>query len=279
MNGEKQMTETEVSSMVNQPLEAHLEENTSVKLIGLGGVGGIVARYLVMFLASLKTSSRLVLIDGDVFEPSNAGRMYFSDHGNKAAVTRADLLPRFSDSSVALTAIQEYVTHENIDRLIRDGDIVILAVDNHSTRKLISDLCGTLDNVCLLSGGNDGIEEGGNGRSLRGTYGNCQIYIRREGCDLSPSLTRFHPEIRDPADKNPAELSCTDILQSVPQILFANLAAASAILNAFWLYCCTALHYGELSFDIADGLMRPTSLPGSTPALFGISKIECDDTQ
>ena len=36
--------------------------------------------------------------------------------------------------------------------------------------------------------------------------------------------------------------------------------AASAILNAFWLQRCHALHYGELVFDIAEGLMRPLEI-------------------
>ena len=99
-------------------LEPNLAENASVKLIGLGGVGGIVARYGAMFLASLGRAVRLVLIDGDSFEPSNASRMFFGDCGNKAAVTRAELLPRFAESALALIAIEEFVTADNLPRLL-----------------------------------------------------------------------------------------------------------------------------------------------------------------
>lgn len=239
-----------------------IPDNTAIKLIGLGGVGGITARYLAMFLASMDRGIRLVLIDGDSFEASNATRMFFSDCGNKAATTRQELLDRFEDSSLMLTAVEEYVTPENVHRLIRDGDIVILAVDNHATRKLVSDFCTKhLTEVCLISGGNDGVGQDGSGRDTRGTYGNCQVYIRRAGMDVTPSLSQYHPEIREPADKNPSDVSCAELVESVPQILFTNLAAASSILNAFWLFCCAALHYSELCFDIADGLMRPTALP------------------
>jgi molybdopterin/thiamine biosynthesis adenylyltransferase len=239
-----------------------LADDTAVKIIGLGGVGGIVARYLSMFLAAMDRDLRLVLIDGDEFEPSNATRMFFSNHGNKAAVTRDDLRDRYIDSSLMLTAVEMYVEPTNIDRLIRNDDVVILAVDNHATRKLVGDHCRTrLDDVCLISGGNDGVGRDGGGVQRRGTYGNCQIYLRQDGRDLSPPITRYHPEIREPADKSPADESCTELVKSVPQILFANLAAASAILNAFWLTTCSALHYSELSFDIADGLMRPMPLP------------------
>lgn len=239
-----------------------LADHTAVKIIGLGGVGGIVARYLSIFLASLDRDLRLVLIDGDEFEPSNATRMLFSDHGNKAAVTRAELRERFADTPLMLTAVEQYVKPDNIHRLIQNDDVVILAVDNHATRKLVSEHCRSqLDDVCLISGGNDGVGPDGSGSRRRGTYGNCQIYLRRGGRDLCPPITRYHPEIREPADHSPAEENCTELIKSVPQILFANLAAASAILNAFWLYCCSALHYSELSFDIADGLMRPMPLP------------------
>ena len=44
----------------NQLLEAKLSAGSTVKIIGLGGVGSIVARYLSVFLASLHHDLRLV---------------------------------------------------------------------------------------------------------------------------------------------------------------------------------------------------------------------------
>ena len=232
-----------------------------VKIIGLGGVGGIFARYVALYLASQECDTRLVLIDGDAFEPSNASRMFFGACGNKAAVTRGELLPRFRESRLSLIAIEEYVTADNIARLVHPGDIVVLAVDNHATRKLVNDHCAELAEVCLISGGNDGIESSADGRVRRGTFGNVQVFRRSGGADLSPSLDRYHPEIAQPADKNPVEASCTALVASVPQILFANLTVAAAMLNSFWLFCCEALPYPELVFDIAEGRMRPVDLP------------------
>src|SRR5262245_6835904 len=203
-------------------LEPRLDRVGSVKLIGLGGIGGIVARYGAMFLASLDRAVRLVLIDGDAFELSNASRMYFSGHGNKAEVTRADLLPRFAESPLTLVAVPEYVTPENLDRLVREGDLVILCVDRHASRKLVNDHCAKLRDVVLISGGNDGVGPDATGKHLRGTFGNVQVYVRRHGEDASPSLTRFHPEIAQPGDKLPTDLSCTELIASVPQLLFTN---------------------------------------------------------
>ncbi|MGC8990411.1 MAG: hypothetical protein ACP5MD_09840 [Verrucomicrobiia bacterium] len=88
-------------------------------------------------------------------------------------------------------------------------------------------------------------------------YGNVQVHIRAEGHDTTPPLTRRHPEIERPRDRHPNDRSCIDMILSMPQILFTNLATASGMLNTLWLHLCSALHYHELAFDIADGLMRP----------------------
>jgi molybdopterin/thiamine biosynthesis adenylyltransferase len=244
--------------MKKKPLKVRLPGNCNVKLIGLGGVGGIVARYSALFLASLGQEARLVLIDGDRFEPSNASRMFFGRHGNKAKVIWRELKPRFTDSLLSLATIEQYVTPENIGTLIRSGDIVILCVDNHATRKLVDDHCATLRHICLISGGNDGVGKDSTGAVRRGTYGNVQVAVRRNDKQLNPRLSEYHPEIKHPADKMPHQKNCLELVVSQPQILFANLAAASAICNALLLHLSGALSYSEASFDIAEGLMRPT---------------------
>jgi hypothetical protein len=244
-----------------QLLEPKFPADLSVKLIGLGGVGGIVARYLAVFLAAQPQSTRLVLIDGDAFEPSNASRMLFGNCGNKAAVLHGELLPRIENSALTVLAIEEFVTSQNIERLIQEGDIVILAVDNHTTRKLVSEHCGRLANTCLLSGGNDGVANEPGAPMHRGTYGNVQVYLRRNGTDASPALTRYHPEIAHPTDHHPLEKNCTELLTSVPQILFTNMLVATSILGTLWLHLCDGLSYSEVAFDLADALMRPVPLP------------------
>jgi molybdopterin/thiamine biosynthesis adenylyltransferase len=242
----------------NRIFRPQLPPNCAVKLIGLGGVGSVVARYGAVFLASLGQEVRFVLVDGDVFEYSNASRMLFAGYGNKAAVLRSELLPRFADSSLSLLAVEKFATPDNVSSLIQSGDLCLLCVDNHATRKLLSGHCSQLADVCLISGGNDGVGKDSSGAVRRGTYGNVQIYARCHGKDVTPSLASNHPEIASPADHLPGDQNCTELVASTPQILFANLAVASAMLNTLFLWLSGALHYGELSFDIADGLMRPT---------------------
>ena len=257
------MSGTKTAIPRDRRLLPELRDGQTIKIIGLGGVGSVVARYGSLFLAPLTDgkSARLVLVDGDLFEPSNATRMFFDDCGNKAVVTLDDLQPRFSETGLALIAIEEYVTPDNIKRLIRAGDIVLLCVDNHATRKLVSDYCGLLDDVVLISGGNDGIGNGVSGRVHNGTYGNCQVYIRQAGEDCSPSLTKYHVEIDEPDDDLPTDVDCVTKATSTPQLLLANLQAGSAILNALWLYLCGMSHYSELAFDIGEGLMKPLAIP------------------
>jgi len=234
----------------------------AIKVIGLGGIGGPVARYLGQFAASgaVPGLDRLVLIDGDSFEPGNTVRMFFRKCGNKAAVLREELHEYFADSPLTILAMEAFVTRENIQDLIQEGDIVILAVDNHRTRKLVSDHFGSrLRDACLISAGNDPAGPDSTGRILRGTYGNCQSYIRRHGQNVTPSLTCHHPEIEHPTDIAPNEKSCIESISASPQILFTNLTAATCVLSAFYRYLCWLNDFPEVAFDIADALMRPVS--------------------
>ena len=248
-----------------------LAANATLKVIGLGGVGSIVGRYLAVFLAALDQALRLVLVDGDDYEETNATRQLFARAGNKAQVTREELLDRFAGSKLTIDAIEEYITPDNVNEMILEDDIVLAAVDNHKSRLLLTERCSQLDNVILISGGNDGVgvdtengdtengdtENGGN-RPQRGSMGSVQVYLRRGGKDVTPPLTRYHPEIAKPQDRRPDELNCVEALQSQPQLLFTNMMTATCILNTLMLHVCDdALHYSDLSFDVADGVMRP----------------------
>lgn len=260
----------EVVAPRDAPLVAELAPGQAVKIVGLGGVGTTFSRFGCLLLASLGRPVRVVLIDGDTFDPTaNASRMFFSTAGPKAGVVRGDLLPFFVGTPLSLSAVDEFVTPDNVARLLHDGDIVVLCVDNHRTRWLVNRHCATLANVCLLSGGNDGVGVDSSGTHRRGTYGNVQVFVRRGGRDLSPSLACYHPEIATPRDVLPSEASCIDLLASTPQILPANVQTAAALLSTLWLYLCGRLHYPELAFDIAEGTMGPLPLgpgPHPTPA-------------
>ncbi len=233
-----------------------LARHRVVKVLGLGGVGGIAARYVALYLAALGAGTRLVLVDGDEFEAGNASRMLFRRLGNKAAVLAEELSAELGDC-LAVSAVEEYVEASNRERLLREGDLVLLAVDNHATRKLVSDRCAELDDVALISGGNDGIGRDGSGRERRGTFGNVQVFLRQGGQERTPPLDHLHPEIAQPADRLPTEASCGELMASMPQILFTNLSTAAAMLNAARAYLEGELDWSEACFDVQDARMRP----------------------
>jgi len=224
----------------------------TIKVIGLGGIGSHLISPLCRHIDALRTNekSRIAVIDGDTYEAKNADRQEFLDVGNKAEVTALRITRDFPD--IVIEAKPHFVTEENIFFMINNGDIVFLGVDNHATRKLISDHCAALDDVVLISGGNELID------------GNIQIHIRIKGKDVTPPITYLHDEIAHPKDRNPAEMSCEELAMSgVPQIIFTNLTAAVLMLNAFrmvseFLTNKGKLVYSEQYFDLGTGMINAT---------------------
>jgi molybdopterin/thiamine biosynthesis adenylyltransferase len=239
-----------------------------VVIIGLGGIGLFLARTLVVFLAGLLRPMRrhqqnseitLVLCDGDAFDvAANAYRMDIPGAGNKAVALGQELIERFDDPGLNVRWHAEYVTEDNVYRIIAPGDCIFLACDNHATRHLVGRRCQETDmiDVVLISGGNDGMEG-----DLRGTYGNVQVYLRQAGQEVTAPLDRFHPEIASPADQSPADLSCLEAaVAGAAQLVFANMAVASAMCNAL-LRLMMPIEgegpYDEISLDILDAVSLP----------------------
>ena len=222
-----------------------------IKIIGIGGIGCALVPFLARYLNYRGERARITLIDGDEFERGNADRQAFGTLGNKAKVKAAEMAREFRELS--FRAVSEYITEDNITRYIQGGDTIFLAVDNHKSRKLVSDYCEKLETVTLVSGGNDY------------TDGNVQVHIREGGRDLTAPITRFHPEIQNPEDRSPAEMSCEELMErGVPQLLFTNLAVASAMLNTFYSLCEGKVPYGELYLDVVEGKSNPVKREGDS---------------
>jgi hypothetical protein len=238
------------SDLHTRTVHARLD-GRAIALIGLGGIGAPVAQALGQFLCSSRAAATLFLVDGDDFEERNRSRVLFEGSGNKALVKAREIAAACNES-VSIIPVPSYVTPRNARRIITEGAVVMLAVDNHATRRCVSDRCRRMRDVLLISGGNDDI---GPGRD--GTFGSVQVYERVGGADRTAPLTRFHPEIAKPADKRPDQLGCAVLAQSQPQLLFTNLAVASAMLGAFYAWLLGHVDYDELFLDIVQGRMNP----------------------
>jgi molybdopterin/thiamine biosynthesis adenylyltransferase len=227
---------------------------TEIVLIGLGGVGSALAPVLARYLEHRDgATARLTLVDGDMYQPANRSRQPFRRLGNKARVTAEDLAQQFE--RVSVRAVERYVDHQNVGSLIGKGAVVLLAVDNHATRKLVSEHCASLGDVTLLSGGNDL------------TDGNVQVFVRCQGENLTQPLTAFHPEVAAPNDQLPSERGCEVLLaEGEPQLLFTNLAVASALLSAFYAVVeLGRVAYDEVYLDIVQARMLPVKRSGHQP--------------
>lgn len=235
-------------------------------VIGTGGIGKFLLAALARYLAfDSQNEWSLTLVDGDEYEVKNQKRQAFSKIGNKAEVTAAELRELFPD--LVIEAVGAYVTDAsivshsdsenltvNIAEVVGEGDWVFVCVDNHATRKLVSDHCQTLQNVRLISGGNDL------------TDGNVQIHIRRKGRDLTPPITTHHPEIATPQDKPPQALSCEELAVSGgEQLIFANQLAAALMCAAFYAELTRQLRgTEEIYFDLSaqvGSIVGPAARP------------------
>jgi len=205
-------------------------EINSIRVIGVGGIGLSLLPSLCRYLNYHPEIDDVdvFLIDGDEYEARNQSRQAFQEMGNKAEVTRRQYETEFQN--LFFNAVQEYLTEDNIGYHVREGDIIFCCVDNHSTRKLVIEECQNLENMILISGGNDLYD------------GNVSIYIRVDGEDVTKSPIEVYPEIASPpeGDENPGDVDeereggCANEVESTPQILFANNMAAAMMGNAFY---------------------------------------------
>ena len=192
-----------------------------ITVIGLGGVGSILVERLSRFLNyTAEQDADMLFVDGDAYELKNYERQEFSQMGNKAEIKMNDLALKFPN--IKYDFYPAYINEANVVDVIKNDSIVFLCVDNHKSRKIINNYCRHLDNITLISGGNEL------------TDGNVQLYVRREGKDLTPHISAYHPEIENPDDKLPEEMSCEELANSEPQLYFTNLGVATLMCWSFY---------------------------------------------
>ena len=223
-------------------------ESLKIAIIGLGGIGSIVADILSRFVAyQMRYLCDIVLIDGDEYEGKNNERQLFDEKGvnkNKAVVKATELEDRFGSGFIV---VDSYINPNNIQ--ILDGcDIVFSCLDNHKARSWVNNYAKTRKDILLISGGNEY------------TDGNVQVYLRKNNKDITPDLGQYHPEIETPTDKSPEEMSCEELHQEgSPQLLFTNLTAATIMLQAFYKFFWENKvdNKSEIYFDILEMTVVP----------------------
>lgn len=247
--------------------------DVNVRVIGAGGVGGALLPFLLRTMNYGATvyqfdDANLTIIDGDEYEDRNRDRQAFTEKGNKAKITAERLKPEFDN--VVIDTFEKYLTIDNIAEVIKEGDVVFCCVDNHATRLLVSQHSQKFENITVISGGNELFD------------GNIQVYVRRNGVDITPSIEKFHKEIANPNDQNPAyverKAGCDAMVASAPQLLIVNLNVATYMLNAFQSYLLDELgKWDELFFDTRSWKSRPIKRP--VEAVAEVPKTEAVETE
>jgi molybdopterin/thiamine biosynthesis adenylyltransferase len=218
-----------------------------IVLVGLGGIGSQLLPSLVRYLA-IRPEPRplLVLVDGDAYEPGNRTRQVFPE--TAIGTNKAEALAEVY-RGLTVQAVADYLTDENVATIIRDGDLVLLAVDNHWSRFLVDRHLAGLQEVTLISGGNDE------------TDGNVQLVRRREGQFVDGSLAEIHVEIgRATEAEFAARNGCERQAEERPQLVVTNLMVASAMLNCLWAVLERgSVSYSEVYLDVVANAMRSRS--------------------
>jgi molybdopterin/thiamine biosynthesis adenylyltransferase len=194
----------------------------NITIVGLGGIGSILANTISRFLNSKESFKpiNINLVDGDDYEQKNTSRQEFYNFGNKANVKSRELSSKFHN--INYKDYPMFLDENNISEVIHENSIIFVSVDNHKTRRLVSYYAKKLNAIIVISGGNEL------------TDGNVQIFIRKGGENVTPSLTDYHPEIENPLDKSPDEMSCEELSRAEPQLYFTNFMVAGHMCSALY---------------------------------------------
>ena len=221
-------------------------------VIGCGGVGSNLLDWVVRYLQGKEEEYRLVMCDGDKIEAKNLSRQSFSINDfdeNKAEAKRNKLEELLFRENVSLVALPLYIDTTNVNAYIRENSIVILAVDNYKTRKIIQEYTLKLKDIVLISIGNELID------------GDMAVFIKKDGKEVAPPIWTDHKEIKNAKDKLPNELDCNQLAISQPQLINTNLMGALLALNTLHLILNGKnINYKEIYFDIEQQAVRAVKI-------------------
>ncbi len=247
----------------------------TVLIIGLGGTGSNLMPTLSRLLLNKKFTGNIYLADGDSYSESNLERQIFSEVDgilvNKAEYQAKIIETNIPQLSSQLTAIPQYLSKEDVEDIVRDGTLVINCADNLAIRKYVEDRVATLDNACHVCCGNEM------------KSGQVQIYLRKNGQDITPSIYKNSPIFNSENDDR-SKMSCQDLaaLPSGGQLICANNMAAAIALNIiYWLLSdediymgCAYIPAGTTLFNCANNKVTTEDCGVFDPAAFKLFKQE-----
>jgi hypothetical protein len=248
-------------------------------IIGCGGIGShlfpILARELFhRAWMSLKNyiqygpkpyPTSILLIDADLVEERNLFRQDFSIEDINSPKSSA-LASKYK-SLLGGVGIHVEAKCEWVDvgcNLISDGDVILMCVDNNTTRLIVNNLISEhpvdrygysiskYNKAHLISGGNSG------------NLATVHLMSVESGKIMTAPLTYRQPDIANPDDLHPKDVSCMDAQSIIddPQVFRANHQAATIMNNVAWsIIDGQPIDYCQIWSDISDMSFRKEPIP------------------
>jgi adenylyltransferase/sulfurtransferase len=161
MQGDDMLSEQELKRYNRQMLIEGWGEVTQKKLkkatvfiAGAGGLGSPVSIYL-----AVAGVGNIRICDFDSPDWSNLNRQILHNHnriGTNKAVSAAQTLTELNPD-IAVIAITDKITTENVDELVDDADLILDCMDNFPTRFLLNE-CAIRKSIPLVYGSIWGME-------------------------------------------------------------------------------------------------------------------------
>lgn len=243
------------------------DKSLSIVVIGLGGVGNIIANSLFAFTRGLISGwrlKRLMFVDGDTYARSNiprqmaAGSMLGHNKAEAWANIYAHSKWNFMDTYVEYKP--EWITNDSVSRIFENytGDsescVIMTCVDNHPARLVVSRwLQDTIKtkyrSVVVIQGGS---QPDYATADLHGMW-----FDDNAGVDLvvGQPIEQGHPEILEGKEGDRSAMSCEELAlsptgdQSYPD----NFMAASMMMSLLFTLlspkgaCTLSKYIGEMS--------------------------------
>lgn len=218
-------------------------QNPHIYLFGAGGTGGFALEYLTRLFANSEQRVTIDIYDGDTVELKNLKRQNFTtdDLDLNKATALVKRMQKQVPTPPTFNVHPEYIT--DVDELTADilmsteddeTAIIISAVDNISTRRLINSVIDELTESLSIIGIDSGNDDQG---------GQVVIFGKAEQKDILgnsnqivlPNMLKLFPEIdiiKDERDENPGIVSvCAEESESKPQAMMANVRNGELISN------------------------------------------------
>ena len=195
--------------------ECQILQNKRVLVVGCGGLGGHLIDQLIRIGIGF-----IRIADGDVFEATNLNRQLLSQvsllGSSKAAAAKAHI--QRVNPDVKVDMVDAYMTDANVQDLISDCDVVLDALDNIPSRKILANACSQAA-IPYIYG------------AIQGWV--CQAAISMPGDGLIDTLFPSHVEITDKSVLSFTPALCASLQASLCVKLLLGKPVRTGILYYF----------------------------------------------